>query len=132
MKITFTFFIILCLTSCQGQPDLLEGEWHVSNGFYKATYQIIKKGDFYAAVILKYDDGTTRFNHEPTNHRYLFSNLRKKKDVYVDGLSGATKSETAKVNFLINSRHSDTLWVDQYIRDRPIREVWTRIKYQRP
>ncbi len=129
MRAGFVLIVILGISSCNQTPNLLEGSWSVSSDFYKANYRITKQGRMHHALILMYDDGTTRFKHDPLNPNYLFKSLRSRNDgIYVDAISGATKSKNTQANFRISQINIDTLFVDQYIKGKPISEVWVRMK----
>lgn len=130
MRAGLTLIGILCLaTSCSHSSNSIEGKWVVSSLFHKATYEIVKHGKTHSALILMYDDGTTKFNHDPSKPNYLFKSMRKRKGIYVDAMSGATKSKNPKNGFQISARNIDTLQVDQFIKGKSISEVWTRKKH---
>ncbi len=116
--------LALIIVSCDNKTEQLLGIWTVDSKFYRAKYEVLKENDSLKALILYYNDDTTVLRHDPKNPQYFFSNLKKKKEVFVDAISGATKQE--KQSLSIEQTHLDTLEVTTYILNKPLKETWIR------
>jgi hypothetical protein len=121
------FSILLLFFSCK-KTDSIIGMWKVKDAFYQATYEILENDDGFYALIHHYNDGTTVYNFDGIQKHYFFTKLKKQGDLYIDGISGATKSKKKKEKnkFTISLKSKDTLEVKTYIHDQPITETWTR------
>lgn len=118
--------LIISLCSCYRQYNDIKGEWKVNSKFYHATYQIIEEDDNLNGLVLYYNDGTTKYTYDGTKRRYVFTGLKKEKNQYVDGISGATSKNSTPKSIEIKSKSEDTLEVTTYIMDKPLLEIWTR------
>jgi len=127
MKKWILIFIPIIIYSCKQKNDNIVGDWIVQSRFYQATYQIIEDDNQWNALVLHYNDGTTRYKYDGIQKRFAFKGLTKSKTAYVDGLSGATKSSGAKAKTIeINKKSKDTLEVTTYSMNKPIVELWVR------
>lgn len=111
--------------SCNSNHDL-DGYWKVDSDFYKATYHIQEVDNQTKAHIVSYNDGTTKYTSETRPNQFLFNNLKKKDDVYVDAISGATKTSSKGNTNHIRIKHKDTLEVTTYLMNKPLTEFWIR------
>lgn len=124
MKKTLLGLIVL-LTACSTQIDKrVLGTWNVQSNFYKATYKIEKQGEKLIGKVLYYNDDTTVLHETKTDKDIFLHDLKYKNNVYVDAISGATK--TTSENLTIKIKHKDTLEVTSYINKKPLVENWTR------
>ena len=71
-----------------------------------------------------YNDDTTVLHKTNTDKDIFLHDLKYKNDVYVDAISGATK--TTSKSLTIKIKHQDTLEITSYIRHQPLIETWTR------
>ena len=128
MKGWIITLLLIISMSCNHQPDDMVGKWKTHSKHYTATFQIFEEGKKLNGLVLYYNDGTSKYNYDKNKPYYLFKGLKKKDDVYIDAMTGATtKSDTPKT-LEIKKRNIDTLDVTTYIRNKPLREVWTRNK----
>lgn len=122
--------LLVCLIavtlSCVADTSPLLGTWKVDSPFYRATYQIENHSGKCRAKVLYYNDDTTVYRYNDDDPWYQFTNLKSKKNEYVDAISGATK--TGKQSISIVPVHKDTLKVTSYILHKPLTETWFRIK----
>ncbi len=114
--------------SCSSRQDSIIGEWKVNSRFYQAVYQIVEENDALSGVVLYYNDGTTKYKYDGLKRRYAFTGLKKDKDQYVDGITGATTKMEAPKSVEIKKRGRDTLEMTSYIMEKPLVEIWTRNK----
>ena len=119
---------MLFLLCCNDNEQLLYGKWQVISNYYKATYEIIKENDSIKAEVLYYNDGTTIIREKDAKTYYVFKDLKASEDLFVDAMSGATKTDDSKKNIAIKIKHNDTLEVTQYIANKPLKEIWVRNK----
>ena len=127
MKKWIWILIPMVIYSCQQTNDNIVGDWVVQSRFYQARYQIFEDAGQWNALVLHYDDGTTRYKYDGIEKRFAFTGLKKYKTVYVDGLSGATKSaETQQKTIEISKKSKDTIEVTTYSLNKPIVELWVR------
>lgn len=122
--ILLTFFWIVC----NHQSDDMVGEWVVQSKHYSATYRILQEGKKLNGLVLYYNDGTTKYRHDGEKFYYIFTGLEKDDGIYVDAVTGATSKNDTPKTLEINKRNIDTLDVTTYIRNKPLREIWTRNK----
>ena len=119
------FGLLLLLAACSTQIDKrIFGTWNVQSNFYRATYKIEKHGKKIIGKVLYYNDDTTVLNKTNTDKDIFLHDLKYKNNVYVDAISGATK--TTSENLTIKIKHKDTLEVTSYINKKPLIENWTR------
>ena len=119
--------IPIIIYSCKQTNDNLVGDWIVQSKFYQASYQIIEDNGQWNALVLYYNDGTTRYRYDGIKKRFAFKGLTKGKTTYVDGLSGATRSAEAQQKTIeISKKSKDTLEVTTYSMNKPIVELWVR------
>jgi hypothetical protein len=117
--------LLIILMGCSTQIDKrVLGIWNVQSSFYKATYKIEKKGKKIIGKLLYYNDDTTVLHKTNTDKDIFLHDLKYKNDVYVDAISGATK--TTSKSLTIKIKHQDTLEITSYIRHQPLIETWTR------
>lgn len=122
-----SLLLLLLVASCADTKDPLEGEWEVRSRFFKARYEILKEDNQLKALVLFYDDGTTVYNYDGTKRHYAYQNLRKKEDIYVDVVSGATKhKESDTMTDHIRMIGNDSLQMITYMMNKPIIDVWVR------
>lgn len=126
MKKSIIVFLAFLSMSCSDSGLDLLGDWSVDSKHYQSTCRIQEEEGKLQGLILSYDDGTTRFHHKDGAQRYLFEDLKKKKDIYVDGISGATIKKDTPPTLSIAQKSRDTLLVTTQILNRPSTEVWTR------
>lgn len=117
--------LLILLTACSTKIDeRIFGTWNVQSNFYKATYKIEKQGEKLIGKVLYYNDDTTVLHETKTDKDIFLHDLKYKNNVYVDAISGATK--TTSENLTIKIKHKDTLEVTSYINKKPLVENWTR------
>lgn len=104
----------------------IEGDWKVNSKFYSASYLIKKENNNINALVLYYNDGTTKYKYDSKNKHYAFKDLRWEKDQYVDGVSGATSGTEASRSIEIKKISMDTLQIKRFLVRKPIVEIWTR------
>lgn len=126
MKFKVILLFAVLIFGCSKKPQHLYGKWKLISSFYDATYNIIEQDDSIKAQILYYNDGTTQYAFDKKEPWYQFTNLKHKKNQYVDAIAGATKTGTQGIS--IESVHKDTLEVTSYILHKPLVEKWYRIK----
>lgn len=124
-KWIFIFFLLATM-SCSQQEEILLGKWVVHSRFYQASYQILEEEKEFKALVLYYNDGTSKYQYDGSNKHFLFTKLKKKKGQYIDAISGATTKEGRGEHLSIHPKNKDTLEVTTYIMDRPLKEIWTR------
>lgn len=122
----FSILLIITFSCSKNSTDLL-GTWRVQSNYYKAIYTILEENDSIKSKVLYYNDGTTIIRQQDNNDYYVFENLKPTNNIYVDAVSGATKSNELKSNIEILIANKDTLKVTKYIRNKPLKEVWVRI-----
>ncbi len=126
----WSLIMLLCLSflSCMDKKDLrILGDWRVNNRFYQASYQIANTNGKLVGKVMQYNDGTTKYQWDNKNPRYLFKNLTSKDGVFVDGYSGATmKTDGFKIQ--IQVLHEDTLNTTLFTNHHPTSEIWIRKK----
>ncbi len=117
--------VFLFLISCSSQIDhRVLGTWKVQSTFYKAIYKIEKQHTKLIGKVLYYNDDTTILKKTNTDKDIFIKNLEYKNEVYVDAISGATKTNSK--NLKIKVKHKDTLEVTSYISNKPLVEIWIR------
>ncbi len=121
----FCLAALFSLFSCSRPEPDITGVWSIENDFFRATYQLSSGKAGLSALVLHYDDGTTRINYDAQRKQYLFKGLAWQKQSFVDGISGATRKEKAW-NFRLIQKAEDTLLVEQQIAGRVLREFWIR------
>lgn len=113
--------------ACNSSDSILEGKWKLISPFYKASCQIIKKGNGFEGLILSYNDGTSTYQYDANKPFYAFTCLKKQGGIYVDGVSGATQQKgKTKVSAQLISK--DTLQLTTLIANQELKEIWARIK----
>lgn len=117
--------IAITFSCANNTPELL-GTWKVVSNYYKGTFEILEQNDSIKAKVLYYNDDTTIIRASDKKEYYVFENLIAKNHVYVDAISGATKTKDAKANISIKPINKDTLEVTTYIYNRPLKELWVR------
>ncbi|MDC1162327.1 hypothetical protein OAT18_02675 [Tenacibaculum sp.] len=123
-KITLGLLILL-IAACSTQIDQrIFGTWNVQSNFYKATYKIEKYSTKIIGKVCYYNDDTTILKGTNTDKDIFLHDLKYNNNVYVDAISGATKTTTE--NLTIKIKHKDTLEVTSYINHKPLIETWTR------
>lgn len=122
------YILLVCipwLTSCNSNNEI-NGTWTINNDYYNATYRIYDEDNSKKALIIAYNDGTTKYSSQTRPNQYAFKNLKEKEGVYVDAVSGATKQTTSENTNHIIPKHKDTLEVVTFLFGKPLKEIWTR------
>lgn len=103
------------------------GIWKVDSKFYTATCEILEEDNTIKGVVLYYNDNTTVYKHEDGQPKsYFFKNITEKNGVYIDAVSGATKTENSNETATLHLLDQDTLEVTTYIMNKPLKEIWIR------
>lgn len=123
IPILILFFL---LVGCHKDGKELHGEWRVNSSFYQSTCRIFEDNNQLKGLILTYNDGTTRYQHDGSTLRYLFENLKEKDGLFVDAISGATVKAGEQPAISIEQKSKDTLAVTSYVMNRPLTEIWTK------
>ncbi|MCP4437868.1 MAG: hypothetical protein GY810_02910 [Aureispira sp.] len=121
--ILLLFFQFFCSTS---STDNIVGVWTMKDKFYQASYQIVQEGNSFSGLVLHYNDGTTQYRYQESSPQFIFKNIIKQEDTYVDAISGATQSTSKNKSISIKLRSLDTIEATRYISKRPIKELWLR------
>lgn len=120
-------FIALVTFGCTPQKSSLEGIWQANDRFSKATYYISAQRQGLKVQVLSYDDGTSSYTYKGGKKQYFAQYLRRQKQQYVDGMSGATQKQTGKTaRKRLQVKNQDTLEVTTYVVNQPIKEYWVR------
>ena len=114
------------MSACDSAAPDVSGAWQVENSFYKAIYQLELNEGMLTAMVLNYDDGTTRFVHQGGPGQYLFKDLQWKEGIYVDGMAGAT-ARADSFEFSLQLQADHTLNVKRQISGKILEETWTRL-----
>jgi len=123
--IQISLLIVILCTSCQSDSDAILGTWHVKSNYYKATYKIAEENGAITGTVLYYNDGTSIITSSDSAPRYVFKNLIKKDNQFVDAVSGATiTNENEK--FSLQLIDSNTIETTSYLRNKPLKEIWKR------
>ncbi|CAM1345655.1 hypothetical protein [Tenacibaculum amylolyticum] len=120
-------FLIVILGSigCSKISDTnILGIWQVQSPYYKATYAITHTKEKLVGKVIYYNDGTTILHETGTAKDIFLKNLKYKNGMYVDAISGATKTTGNTTQLLV--KHRDTLLVTNYVHHKPLTEIWTR------
>ena len=126
-KCLLLVIIPLFFYTCSPTEDQLSGDWELISRFYQGIYQIKKEDNKWNALVLYYNDGTTKYKYDGSKKHYAFKGLTNKDSSYVDGISAATTSTYDKPKTIeINKRSEDTLEVTTYSMNKPIVELWVR------
>lgn len=115
------------LFGCNSIDSDLYGTWEVHSPHYSSTCKIEKVDRKVRGKIITYDDGTSKIDASSGKSQFLFVDLQKKDDLYVDGMTGATKSSDDPL-MSIEIRSSDSIEVTTYHNKKPLTELWTRIQ----
>ena len=126
MKYITALVLVSLAVGCCSTEDTLSGVWTVNDPFFTATYLVEKSGRAYNGIVLAYNDGTTRYQHQGKETHYVFTNVKAHEGQYVDGISGATPKADHVARFSIQPIHPDTLAVTTYVIGRPLVETWAR------
>jgi|GEM_PF-1279879 len=126
-KRTITVLLLIAF-SCSPKPDPILGKWRVESKYYRATYNIVEVNDSLQGKVIYYNDDTTIIREEDDGEYFAFKNLKKDDGMYMDAISGATKTKDIKPNITLKLRHPDTLDVTTYVRNNALKETWIRIK----
>lgn len=126
MKSSLLLILLLLFDSCHQEDSTIMGEWQVISAYYNATICIEKKDESLQGRVLYYNDGTTILREDIDNPTYIFKNVRKDGNQYIDTLSGATQT-TNKIETSIVIKHIDTLHLTRYVLQKPVQEKWIRI-----
>ena len=124
MKKAGILILMLSFAFCTKAPKEILGIWEVQSKFYRATYKIEKAGKKLIGKVIYYNDDTTVLHETGTEKDIFLSNLEYKDNVFVDAISGATQTNSESLTIKII--HKDTLEVTNYIRHKPLVEIWTR------
>lgn len=126
MKTPLAILLTVSMLIACSTNDRINGYWTVKSTFYKATYLIGQFNHQKGALIVSYNDGTTAYTKETRPNQYVFKNLIKKEEGYVDAISGATKTTSNKPLDHLQLIHEDTLEVITYLFGKPLKELWIR------
>lgn len=119
------FFLFTLILSCSSS-DELNGYWTVKSNFYKATYLIGEFNEQKGVLIVSYNDGSTVYTNKTRPNQFVFKNLIKKDETYVDAISGATTTASDDSLNHIRHIHSDTIEVTTFLFGKPLKELWIR------
>ncbi len=123
MKKIFLILFIFSI-SCSSKIDQrIIGIWNVESNFYRATYKIEESDKKLIGKVIYYNDDTTVLHETKTDKDIFLHNLKYKNKVFIDAVSGATKTTE---NLTIKIKHNDTLEVTNYINNKPLIENWSR------
>ena len=112
---------------CHNNGGELIGDWKVISNFHKTTCRIQEVEGSLKGLILQSDDGTTQYQYDGIKpQRFLFENLKKRNNQYIDAVSGATTKDGETPSLSIEVKNMDTLMVTTYSLNRPLTEIWTR------
>ncbi|MBO6516736.1 MAG: hypothetical protein JJ975_09310 [Bacteroidia bacterium] len=81
--------------ACSAPSSNVLGIWETTSSYYSATYDIHQEVNGICIEVVRYDDGTSRYDRVNGDTFFLSRNItysRKEKN-FVDGSSGATRSE---------------------------------------
>ncbi len=117
-------------TACTPLGNEIVGDWKVDSDFYNANYRIASEEGKLTTKVLYYNDGTTRYQYDGTQSKYIFHDLQEEGDVYTDGSTGATTSNKNKQNTKLELIHPDTLLISSYILQQQVTEKWIRYEIE--
>ncbi|MCH2032537.1 MAG: hypothetical protein MK202_03365 [Tenacibaculum sp.] len=121
----FLLLTIIPLMSCSTSVDhRIFGTWKTNSKFYAATYKIEKNSEKIIGKLLYYNDGTTVLHETKSDKDIFIKDLQYENEAFVDATSGATQTTSKK--YQIKIKHTDTLEVTTYVRNKPSIETWTR------
>lgn len=124
MRILTLILLFLLILSCkETMNQQIFGLWKIQNRFYEATYHITEEDGMVVARVMKYDDGTTKYLWDDDNPKYLFRNLQQKGEMFVDAVSGATKTDS-NPTIEIEIWQIDSLRTTIYSNHHPRYELW--------
>lgn len=127
MKKTILLTLFITVFSCGKTDNPLLGLWKVNSKFYKATCQILEENNEVKGLVLYYNDDTTVYSYKDGQDKnYFFNNIKKHDNVYIDAVSGATKTEKSNDLVTLNLISKDTLEVKTYLMKKPIKEIWIK------
>lgn len=119
------FLIVGCSTAIDSS---ILGKWRVEDNFHKAIYQIVEQDGALRGEVVFYDDGTTLIDKNSKETHYVFQGLKRDDDRYVDAISGATAKGGESPTVELKLIAKDTLEVINYIHQKAVKQIWTRIK----
>lgn len=126
MKPTYILIgLMVIISSCQPK-DSINGLWKTHDAFYRATYRIYDQKESKVAQVISYNDGTTQYTSKTRPNQFLFNNLIKNNNLYIDAVTGATKTQISKTSNTIQIIHQDTLEITTFLFGKPLKELWTR------
>lgn len=127
MKKAFLLAVIITVSACAKKENPMLGLWKVDSKFYKASCQILEENDEVKGLVLYYNDDTTVYRYkEGEDKNYFFKNIKEKNDMYIDAVSGATKTEKSSESVTLNLISKDTLEVTTYMMKKTIKEIWIK------
>lgn len=115
----------LSFLSCKTDENI-DGFWKVKSEFYRATYHVHNVDHSKKAQVIAYSDGTSSYTDHERPNQYVFNNLKQQEGVYVDAISGATKTSSLEHSNHIRVKHKDTIEVTTFIMGKPLKELWIR------
>lgn len=115
--------IVLLLVSCSQKPSELIGIWEVKTPYHNAIYSIEEYQDQIVGKVKYYNDDTFIYRGSGTEKDIFLHKIKRKDDVYIDAISGATVS---KKELIIERKHPDTLEITKYIHHKPLKEFWIK------
>lgn len=128
MKRLAIIWMCVFMVSCTKDHSKLYGTWEVVSKYYEGKYKIIEVNDSIQGKVLYYNDNTTVIREGVGKEYYVFKNLKKSNNTYVDAISGATNTNDSKPIIELNLKHDDTLVATRYISNKPLEEIWVRVK----
>lgn len=121
----YLFGLSIFIIGCNLKIDnRILGTWKVQSNYYDATYKIEKQGKKLIGKVIYYNDGTTILRETKTQKDVFLKNLKYKNNIFIDAVSGATKTNSNYVSIKVN--HKDTLEVTSYIMNKPLIEFWIK------
>lgn len=124
MKYFIGFVLIILFLACSTEIDQrILGVWQVKDTYYTAEYQIEYRNKKLVGRILYYNDNTTILKATETDEDIFLNNLKYKKGIFVDAVSGATKTNTAQLKIL----NEDSLEATFYLNNNETTSaIWTK------
>lgn len=123
MKKVIFLITVLTLSSCVNKPKELIGIWHVKTPYHRAIYSIEEYNNKIVGKVNYYNDDTFVYQKTGTEKDIFLHKIERKKNIYVDAVSGATITNK---NLIIKLKNQDTLEVTKYIHKKPLKEFWIK------
>ncbi|MCT4698734.1 hypothetical protein [Tenacibaculum haliotis] len=121
----YLFGLSIFIIGCNPKIDnRILGTWKVQSNYYDATYKIERQGKKLIGKVIYYNDGTTILRETKTQKDVFLKNLKYKNNIFIDAVSGATKTNSNYLSIKVN--HKDTLEATSYIMNKPLIEFWIK------